>query len=199
MSALVPMLNQTKKAHLLDVERRIESCFTRTREVTSDLADLMLEVAEHDLYAEYGNMSLYGAQRWNIEKSRTYELLAYGKLRRILLPFSANAEFRMPTELQCRMLKSVDPEDIPSIWGKVLEHADGSQPTQQHIIDVVPEARISNDKRAPRKSNVDLVKVSTDKLLSALTQAAADSRLGAAAERYKDGVTALFEAWESET
>lgn len=122
-----------------------------------DLAELLYKAHEGKAWKAlgYDTWNDYTKSEFQISKSRTFELIKFVEVKRVIEK-SAIADFATPThESQTRPLSKVPSDKQPEVWKEAVEIAGGNQPTAKQVEEAVmrsEEHSESQDDSQPTKS-----------------------------------------------
>jgi hypothetical protein len=127
------VLTPQERARLEVLEKAIEASLHSFKE----LGEYLMEVRDSRLYREsHGTFEYYLEDRWDVERSTGYQIMAAAKAMGNLLP----VEGRLPDrEWQVRPLAKLRPEQQQQAWERAVRTAPNGKVTGKHVEKVVKE------------------------------------------------------------
>lgn len=138
VSNVTQEISAIEKRSLADLERTIAAGINELKKACAALK----QIHDERLYrAEFPSFEAYCAARWNISRSRAYELIgAAGVLETV----SAIADTTPANEAQVRPLAQLHPDEQGPAWKEAVETAPEGKVTAKHVMRVV-KARLAQN------------------------------------------------------
>lgn len=198
-------LTTLERNELRDLENTIEKGIAAFWEAGQALA----KIAASKLYREdYPNFNAYVAGRWDMRRSRAYQLIdgfrVMEDLKGVLSSTSCEQSVPLPThESQTRALTRLDsPASRGEAWKHAVERSNGSQPTARVVETVVEdfedvldelEAELEGDSRARHLAmNEEVARRHAEREAKAAEEESVEGRLERGRERIRQA-RKLFE------
>lgn len=110
--------------------QQLESTIERGLQAFWEAGNALREIRDQKLYRQtHSNFEAYCSERWNISKTRAYELISASK---VVLQLSAEADVLPENEKQARPLSPLNPEQRSNAWQAAQVIGDG-KPTGEQV------------------------------------------------------------------